>query len=356
MQYTDNINLKKPDGIDPASITDINNNSDIIDQIINSITTVLNGDYLVTPYTISGETIKIFKIQSKTSNEYTIAEIRAPETNSKEATLALMLPQGDINGNSYFVDFSMLTYEDIPRATIVLQTRGGILYPLHITTSDGDQIKNLVSFNPDGTFELKKDLSTDNRKIKLGGYGVIQDRLHWNNEEYAGYRRTCIMFNCYYSTQHEDEYTRISNWVDCYKMEFDGTDSTGGITFYRIPAGEGVFYGADWVQIGKIDATGIYEGQNTLESKYYQNNNIIDASITYDPPSLTTTTSITTTLDVMGVNIGDFVIASFSNVLQGINLFAEVTAQDIVTVTFSNQTGNTIDLNSGILRVKVFKA
>lgn len=79
------------------------------------------------------------------------------------------------------------------------------------------------------------------------------------------------------------------------------------------------------------------------------------SSTTYDPPSLTSGTSATATVTVTGAVAGDFVMASFSRYLLGITLSAWVSAPDTVSVQFRNDTGGTIDLLSGTIRVQVVK-
>lgn len=73
---------------------------------------------------------------------------------------------------------------------------------------------------------------------------------------------------------------------------------------------------------------------------------------TYDPASLSDGSGVTTTVTVTGCVLGDFVTdVSFSLDLQGINLHAWVSASGTVSVRFQNETGSTIDLGSGTLRV-----
>ena len=76
---------------------------------------------------------------------------------------------------------------------------------------------------------------------------------------------------------------------------------------------------------------------------------------TYNPPSLADGAGVTTTVACDGAELGDFVDASFSLDLQGIILTAWVSAADTVSVRFQNETGGTIDLSSGTLRVKTTK-
>jgi hypothetical protein len=78
-------------------------------------------------------------------------------------------------------------------------------------------------------------------------------------------------------------------------------------------------------------------------------------SATYNPPSLNDGDGATTTVTCAGAALGDYVSASFSLDLQGIMLTAWVSAADIVSVRFQNESGGVIDLASGTLRVAVLK-
>lgn len=76
---------------------------------------------------------------------------------------------------------------------------------------------------------------------------------------------------------------------------------------------------------------------------------------TYDPGSIASAASVTTTVAVSGAALGDFVSASFSLSLQGLTLTAHVSNASTVTVVLFNPTGGAIDLASGTLRVRVRK-
>lgn len=76
----------------------------------------------------------------------------------------------------------------------------------------------------------------------------------------------------------------------------------------------------------------------------------------YNPPSLATGQSATTTLAVSGAAVGDFVQPSFSQALQGLTLTASVSSAGNVDFTFSNFTGSTVDLASGTLRCLITKS
>lgn len=78
-------------------------------------------------------------------------------------------------------------------------------------------------------------------------------------------------------------------------------------------------------------------------------------SATYDAPSLTAGTQTTTTVTVRGAKIGDFAVASLLVDNQGMQITANVTAIDTVTVILRNGTAGTIDLASTTLNVLVIQ-
>lgn len=76
-------------------------------------------------------------------------------------------------------------------------------------------------------------------------------------------------------------------------------------------------------------------------------------SKSYNPGSLADGAGETTTVDVPGAVMGDFVVASFSVSLAGVMLHAWVSAADVVSCRFQNETGGTVDLATGTLRAWV---
>lgn len=77
------------------------------------------------------------------------------------------------------------------------------------------------------------------------------------------------------------------------------------------------------------------------------------AYVTYDPPSLADGAGAEVDITVTDALLGDTAEASFSLDTQGINVDAQVTATNLVTVRLQNETGSTVDLGSGALRVRV---
>jgi hypothetical protein len=88
-------------------------------------------------------------------------------------------------------------------------------------------------------------------------------------------RRTALLFNCYVSEQSTNTYTRLNAWVDCYKIEIDGTPLTGGIKHYKADIASGLdapmtFTDTDWEEIdisggGDSFAPTVYESRPSVE-------------------------------------------------------------------------------------------
>lgn len=83
---------------------------------------------------------------------------------------------------------------------------------------------------------------------------------------------------------------------------------------------------------------------------------LLHGSVTYDPPTLTDGSGVTTNVTVTGAALGDFVTdISFSQDLNGITLSGWVSGVNLVAVRFQNESGGSLDLASGTLRVRVEK-
>lgn len=82
---------------------------------------------------------------------------------------------------------------------------------------------------------------------------------------------------------------------------------------------------------------------------------MLRASAVYDAANLVDAAGVTTTVACVGAALGDFVLASFSLDLQGITMTAYVSAADVVSIRFQNESGGAIDLASGTIRVAVIK-
>ena len=84
-------------------------------------------------------------------------------------------------------------------------------------------------------------------------------------------------------------------------------------------------------------------------------NLIGSVSATYDPPSILDGDNASTTVTVTGAALGDFVEVSFSRNLANIIMTSWVSTTDTVTVLLQNESGGTVDLASGTLRVRVMR-
>lgn len=77
----------------------------------------------------------------------------------------------------------------------------------------------------------------------------------------------------------------------------------------------------------------------------------LSGSGAYSPPSLANGISSTATVSVLGATVGDIVTASFNQDLQGVAVSAWVSAAGVVSVRFTNNTGATVALASGVVSV-----
>lgn len=81
----------------------------------------------------------------------------------------------------------------------------------------------------------------------------------------------------------------------------------------------------------------------------------LEATLTYDPPSIASGAAAFQNVNVPGAELGDLVIASFSRHMNGMILGANVSATGVVTCVMSNTTGVSVDIASGTLKVRVIK-
>jgi hypothetical protein len=74
----------------------------------------------------------------------------------------------------------------------------------------------------------------------------------------------------------------------------------------------------------------------------------------WNPPSLAAGDQTTATSTVAGAEVGDMVLISFSQDLQGMQLTAYVSATDTVVTVLRNGTAGTIDLGGGLMKFKLW--
>lgn len=243
-------------------IVESNTSNEIYDlsTIVDGAPKVKTSNHDIDEYTVEGETTTILRTKRNDSDVYTIFEIAAPDLQPKEATLALMLPPNETRGVC-FVDNSLMSYGDKPVYITVLQTRGSKeLYPYVIGTNHGKGIKELFRFNPDGTFELvKEDATSNNRKLKLGGYGYLQDRLHDHKAELAENHMCCVLNNCYITDETTNTYKCISVWTPAIKIELGNGKIRCCICPMKVlkASPNKTFTEDSWVEIAVMDLDGL---------------------------------------------------------------------------------------------------
>ncbi len=81
----------------------------------------------------------------------------------------------------------------------------------------------------------------------------------------------------------------------------------------------------------------------------------LTGSATFDPASLLTLTQDIATLTVAGAALGNIVDVSFSLDALGITISGYVSTANTVKIVFFNGTSGTVNLASGIIRVKVYQ-
>lgn len=152
-----------------------------------------------------------------------------------------------------------------------------------------------------------------------------------------------------------------NHWI--YKLDGGLSD-----TQYIYLPGTNAFIDINDTSEGRSDPsytpTATYTIAGTLFSTYARaegfdpvSGNVLEfiGSKTYDPPNLAAGIGATTTITITGAVVGDYVVVSFSNDLQGIVLTGYVSAVDTVSVRFQNSTAGAIDLASGTLRARIIR-
>ncbi|MBA2338844.1 MAG: hypothetical protein H0V88_00465 [Pyrinomonadaceae bacterium] len=97
-----------------------------------------------------------------------------------------------------------------------------------------------------------------------------------------------------------------------------------------------------------VDHYGVSIGGGASVSRH------LSAVSIWDPPLMANGETVTTSVTVSGAHSGDVVALGFTSInAGGWQISGQVTASDTVTITLTNQTGSTANLNSGTLRASV---
>lgn len=149
----------------------------------------------------------------------------------------------------------------------------------------------------------------------------------------------------------------VSQYININIGSVDGFAFTGYVSYATIDVGiigsSGVTNVANttFVHISAGGCTGTVE-ENWNFSSFPRR---IQTTGVYDPPSLINGARHTQAITVTGSALGDMARATYSLDLQGITMDAWVSSAGTVTVLFQNNTGGTIDLATGTIKVWVDK-
>jgi len=101
---------------------------------------------------------------------------------------------------------------------------------------------------------------------------------------------------------------------------------------------------------GKLYTRNYNSGSNF--GRWKQIAQFLEATTTYDAPSIASMGTTTTTIAVTGAVLGNYGHVAFGISLQGIIATAYVSAADVVTIVLFNPTGAAIDLASTTVKAK----
>jgi hypothetical protein len=116
----------------------------------------------------------------------------------------------------------VLNYDSGPKSSTCCSVKRCTFIPFKIAFSDGAETYAAFNFNPDGAFRLHNEKLTNNRRIELGDYGILQDYVRGGSYDFASTRATSFSFNSYLSNPVTGEYTKMNQYVNPLKMEMNG--------------------------------------------------------------------------------------------------------------------------------------
>lgn len=150
------------------------------------------------------------------------------------------------------------------------------------------------------------------------------------------------------TTDNEIQVIDKEKWIGAeFVVHFTvGVTLKHGAKYFQLSAGRDIYVPAGSMMTFAVD----YQGYVRDVSRC-----IVYGSKTYDWPSLANGSQQSTTVTATGTKLGDFVNVNMSVPLLGTRMWAEVTADNTVTVYHRNDTGATVDIASGTLSVQVTK-
>jgi len=152
------------------------------------------------------------------------------------------------------------------------------------------------------------------------------------------------------STSHDPTSVVVDAGNNWKKIRVSGPASKTAVTVIRLFAYDAVGGATKTMSLGGVFGG----GENAIISPQRPTTRVRFNSAVYDPVpgALADGAGATTTVAVPGAALGDFALASFSVSIAGMTLTAWVSAADVVSVRFQNESGGSLDLASGTLRVQ----
>lgn len=209
--------------------------------------------------------------------------------------------------------------------------------PIEILNSGGNYIQNCNVLNNQMLFDIARTPQINNKPCTITG-----DTLTCSEAIFSEKMIGSISTGNF----------QISGYIDANNVYIKKltTIADGSYNFWFFPCDINIWqHGSEFTNIQrnfKYQNNSVYNGVNC---DYNMNSKI------YNPPSLTTGSINSTTITVIGSVLGDDVRATHSQPLQGVRLWAEVTATDEITCYYHNVTGSSVDVAQGTLKVTVIK-
>lgn len=220
---------------------------------------------------------------------------------------------------------------------------------VHRANISGNVLKDI-----DGTgIEINEgqDVTVINNHLsEIGGNGVFSRTLATGG---AAVRRLRVINNTFENigaTVANSEFVSLD--LTTNDAEVTGNVGTGSshvhALYNRGTNSRLLRYGNDWEAgtTGTINDLGI-------DSRTIMHSSHLEATAAWDAPSIASGAQSSTTITVTGAALGDFVRVASSSSFSGMQLWAEVTAADTVTVYLTNNTGGTLDASNRNITVLV---
>lgn len=199
------------------------------------------------------------------------------------------------------------------------------------------------------------------KSVPYGTSGLSAGPLHWPDSAYNGSAGQilsltkpdvgAIVINTYNNSEENGLYLGRTGWQQDESAATLGMflSSSGAVIKTYNPAGMAVVTHDNQVALRVVEGK-VAIGDGMPIEKF------LGATVPWDPESLITGATITTTVNIPGAAPGDLVFAGLSSVTSGkILVYASVTSADTVTVTLSNHTGTLLNLPGGTLKIGVMK-